>query len=430
MLKRTFSILPHPYNKRRFRNALSQIGSQFTSDRITSWHVIERLRQARFIGAFIPKFISNKRTIMHASFLGLMGVVTWQNGAAQGVDRSSLLYSLVSGEEMVQGPLDPSVYAQTDSNAANRIAAIDTSSVDFIGEGDPEVQYSNTLGGTAMVALLQPEVPQPGSEGDSSTNTPRASSQKSFIYTVEDGDTIAGIAANFNISTNTVLWANGLTAKDTLRAGDHLIILPTTGVLHTVQGGDTVSEVANKYDVKSSDIVAYNNIEGDKLSIGQKLIVPDGNIAPQQAPLILPNNTRVADGDNAEPTPSPIKSAGSGWLWPTISHHMSQYFGQHGHTGIDIDNRSRPAVFAAQGGTIEFAGWLGGYGNLIIINHGSGVTSYYAHLEKLYVGKGQKVTKGGAVGKMGSTGRSTGPHLHFEVRYDGRPINPLGVFKG
>jgi LysM repeat protein len=355
-----------------------------------------------------------------------MGTVIWQSGAAAGIDRSSLVYSFISGEEVIEGPLDPSAYAQTEGPGigGSRLAALDASDTDLITFDDPEVQFAETLGGNAVLAPLQPLVPEPGTPESGETKIKRPT-----IYTVQEGDTIADIAAKFDISENTVLWANRLSSRTTIKVGDHLTILPTTGVLHTVQEGDTVSGIARKYDTKGSEIIAYNGLNEDaKLSIGQKVIVPDGYIAPQQAPQILPSSTRIADRDpDSGPTPEPALGVGSGFVWPTVTKHISQYF-KWGHTGVDIDNRSRPAIYAADGGTVEFNGWLGGYGNLIIINHGGGVTTYYAHLDKFYVSKGQTVKKGAAIAQMGSTGRSTGPHLHFEVRKNGKPINPLGFF--
>lgn len=400
-----------------------------------TWHVVERLRRIGIFGAFVPAFFANKRVIIHMAFFALMGVVVWQSKASGGVDRTSLLYSFISGEQVVEGPLDPAAYAQTNmpGTGGPRVAAVDTSAVDFINVGgdiatdDAEFQFSNVLGGSAVVAQLAPVVAEPGSDNSSASGATHKA-VKPFIYAVESGDTVSAIAAKFNISTNTVLWANGLTIRTPLKVGDYLTILPTTGVVHKVANGDTVMEIAQKYDAKSADIIAYNNLGDDaKLSVGQKIIVPDGNITPQAVPDANPNSNELANQDEPRPTPQPLVSTGSGWLWPTVSRHISQYFGQHGHTGIDIDNRSLPPVFAAKSGTVEFTGWLGGYGNLVILNHGNGVSTYYAHLTKFYVNKGQQVNKGDAIAKMGSTGRSTGPHLHFEVRLGGRQINPLGV---
>lgn len=364
---------------------------------------------------------------MHAAFLGVVSLIAWQSQQGAALDRNSLLYSLISGEEVSEGPLDPSTYAQTNAPGTGgaRLAAAVASDAGFITFEDPEVQFAATLGGNAVIAPLQPLVPEPGSNEQQGSQT----SHQSSVYTVQENDTIASIAAQFNISSNTILWANGLSTSDVIKVGDHLTILPVTGVLHTVQSGDTISGIAQKYDVAGDEIIEYNSLgDGSRLSIGQKIIVPDGDGSPIKAPSVVSSNTQVArDATSSGPTPPPKTASGEGFVWPTTTKHISQYF-KWGHTGIDIDNRSRPAVYAAASGTVEYAGWLGAYGNLIIVNHGGGLTTYYAHLEKFYVSKGQSVSKGDAIAKMGSTGRSTGPHVHFEVRRNGRPTNPLGMY--
>lgn len=381
---------------------------------------------SRLLCRGLQRFGISKKSAVHAVFFSVIGLVAWQGQHGISMDRSSLLYGLISGEEVSSGPLDPSTYAQTSAPGVGgaRLAAAMAADVGFITLDDPEVQFAATLGGNSVVAPLQPLVPEPGSEEGQTKIV------KPTVYTVEEGDTIAGIAAKFNISTNTILWANGLTSRNTIKVGDHLTILPVTGVLHTVASGDTVSGIAQEYDVSSQDVINYNRLgDGSKLSLGQKIIVPDGDGSSQvTAPRVASANAQTErDAASNEPTPAPKQVESSGFVWPTTTQHISQYF-KWGHTGIDIDNRGRPPVYVAQAGTVEFTGWLGGYGNLIIVNHGSGITTYYAHLDKFYVSKGQQVAKGAAIGKMGSTGRSTGPHVHFEVRRNGQPINPLGMY--
>jgi LysM repeat protein len=380
----------------------------------------------------IPTFNKQywKHYAVHAVFLSLILTVAIQGRAAAGVDQSSLLYTLISGEEISEGPLDPSAYAQTDAPGVGgaRLAAIDGGSgLDIITFSNPEVSFSATLGGNVAQAPLSPVLPEPGEEaaGETAAATGR---RDAFLYTVQENDTIAAIAEHYDITSETILWANGISSRDVIKVGDHLTILPTSGVLHTVSSGDTLLAIANKYDVEAADIAEYNSLEDThSLSIGDKLIVPGGAItAPQVAPNIVSRDTKLAD-DSDGPTPEPVKSAGAGMVWPTTTKHISQYF-RWGHTGIDIDNRSQPAIYAALDGTVEFAGWLGAYGNLIIINHGNGLQTYYAHNSKHYVGKGTAVSKGQAIAQMGSTGRSSGPHVHFEVRRNGAPINPMGMF--
>ncbi|MCH7553446.1 MAG: LysM peptidoglycan-binding domain-containing protein [Chloroflexi bacterium] len=278
---------------------------------------------------------------------------------------------------------------------------------------DPEVEFAQTLGGTAALAVPQTLVAEPGSEP-----TTKNTSTKPHIYTVQAGDTVAGIAADFDVSLHTILWANGLGSRSTISVNDHLTILPTTGVLHTVKLGDTVLALAEQYDAKASDIIQYNNLDEDaSLRTGQKIIIPDGYIEPPlSTPKIVPDGNRVADG----PTPAPAPVSGRGLLWPTTTKSISQYF-RWGHTGIDIDNQSRPPIYAANSGTIEFAGWLGGYGNLVIVNHGSGLSTYYAHLDAFYVGKGQKVGIVG-LGGLGHMGLPEPAALAHDLR---GPITPI-----
>ena len=357
--------------------------------------------------------------------MSLIVTVAIQGRLAAAPDQSSLLYALISGEEIAEGPLDPSAYAQTDTPGVGgaRVAAIDGGSgLDIITFGNPEVQFSSTLGGNVAQAPLSPVIPDPESE------TPgEPAREDAFLHTVQEGDTIASIAAKYEITTDTVLWANGISSRDVIKVGDHLTILPTSGVMHTVSSGDTLLAIAEKYDVKADEVAKYNDVSDiHALSIGDKLIVPGGRLAPQEAPQIVTSKTKLATPDDG-PTPGPAPAEGSGMVWPTTTRHISQYF-RWGHTGIDIDSRSQPPVYAALGGTVEFAGWLGAYGNLIIVNHGNGLQTYYAHNSKFYVGRGEAVGKGQAIAQMGSTGRSTGPHVHFEVRRNGTPINPMGMF--
>jgi murein DD-endopeptidase MepM/ murein hydrolase activator NlpD len=362
---------------------------------------------------------------------GLIGLAALQGHAAGSATPDSLLYTLLADEEVIEGPLDPATYGQADSPNA-RLAAIGGDSIDYITYTDVEV-FSSALGGTAVVAPQDPlggELTEPGAEALSDSTSP---TQTAEIYTVRSGDTLASIASQFNINIETIRWANGLSTAEALQIGDDLTILPVNGVLHTVRSGDTVSEIARKYEVSASEILAFNGIESaDKLGIGRKIIVPGGtqlDAAPASRTR-LASHQDTAEATTAQPPSqkpeSPLKAIGKGLVWPTTTNHISQYF-RWGHTGIDIDNRSRPAVFAAEGGVVQVAKRLGGYGNLLVVKSGN-YEFYYAHLDKFYVSVGDKVAKGEAIGKMGSTGRSTGPHLHFEVRVNGRPTNPLGYF--
>lgn len=367
-----------------------------------------------------------KRYATHSFLLGLLTIAALQGRAATGANQNSLLYQLASGEEVVEGPLDPSSYTRNETITTPRLAAIGGDSIDFITIDDPEFAAAAVLGGSSVVGLTNPEGRQPV---EIEHPTPASSPvHQTIVYTVEEGDTIGTIAEKFNLKTTTLLAANGLPERELIHAGDQLTILPADGVLHTVKSGETVSSVSAHYDISAADIIVYNHLNNDAaITIGQKLIIPGATAAPVATAL-----AHRATDQEASPPVSPVKlpslpALGKGFLWPTTTKHISQYF-RWGHTGVDIDNRSRPAVYAAEAGQVKTTRRLGGYGNLIVVSHGKGLETYYAHLDRFYVSPGDQVTKGQAIGQMGSTGRSTGPHLHFEVRIAGRPANPLGYF--
>jgi len=247
---------------------------------------------------------------------------------------------------------------------------------------------------------------------------------KILEYEVKEGDTVSSIADKFGISTDTMRWQNNLT-KDTIKVGRILEILPVTGISHKVQKGDTVYSMAKKYDASPQSIVdfPYNSFVNDEtfeLAVGQMIIVPDGvkpaekAVAPRIRQLTPDAGTVVASGV---------------FVWPA-SGSISQTFSWY-HPGDDIANKSGPDILAADSGRVVVAGWVDnfGYGNRVIIDHGNGYRTLYAHMAKVYVTPGQMVKRGDPIGKMGSTGRSTGTHLHFEVSLNGVRLNPLSVLR-
>jgi len=246
-------------------------------------------------------------------------------------------------------------------------------------------------------------------------------------YKVQKGDTIGSISEKYGLSADTIMWANNLGKNATIKEGQILKILPTTGVAHTVNKGDTVYSIAKKYDVDPQVIVDYpfnsfTNDETFQLAIGQVVIVPDG-VKPAEIFTPVPSRIR-------QTTPDAGTVAGSGiFVWP-VAGTITQRFVWY-HQGIDIANRAAPDVLAADSGKVIVAGWPdnSGYGNRVIIDHGNGYRTLYAHLQKIYVLPGQGVARGSAIGKMGSTGRSTGLHTHFEVITPSGRINPLSVLR-
>lgn len=247
-------------------------------------------------------------------------------------------------------------------------------------------------------------------------------------YTVEEGDTISTIAEKFGVSEETIKWQNELNSKGTIKVGQTLEILPVTGIMHKVKKGETVHSIAKKYDTSAQAIVdwpfnSFTNDETFELAIGQNLVVPDGVMPSASGTTTAPSRIR-----QITPNAGTVVASGQ-FVWPT-NGSLTQGFAWY-HKGIDIANRASPNVLAADSGTVVVAGWPDGYGygNRVIIDHGNGYKTLYAHLSSIYVVSGQTVARGAAVGRMGTTGRSTGIHLHFEVIKNGVHISPYSVLQ-
>ncbi len=257
-------------------------------------------------------------------------------------------------------------------------------------------------------------------------------SQRSEIieYEIQSGDTVSAIARKFNLRVNTILWANNLSAFSLIKPGKKLTILPTDGILHEVKKNETIGSIANLYGVDNDQISAYNNIRGDIISIKQQLIVPGGQkTAPTPARQVaqVPKRPSTETIKNTDRPAINIPSDGK-MLWPTQGHRITQYYSWR-HTGLDIANKTGTPLYSSEAGTVEFAGWSTGYGYNIIINHGGGKKTRYAHASELFVNVGQEVVKGAHIAAMGSTGWSTGPHIHFEVIINGVKQNPLNYIR-
>lgn len=245
-------------------------------------------------------------------------------------------------------------------------------------------------------------------------------------YAIQSGDTVSSIAAKFGVSEDTIYWENNLTPKSMLKPGTRLRILPTSGVKHLVARGETVDSISKKYDASAQAIVdwpfnSFVNDETFELAVGQTLIVPDG---------VKPDEVQVSPRRFlARETPDAGTVTASGvWAWPAQGR-LTQGYAWY-HPGIDIGNKSLPAILASDSGAVVAVNsYAYGYGKHILIDHGNGFTTLYAHLSALAVGVGQTVRKGDVIGTMGSTGRSTGPHLHFEIRKNGVSLSPLNLLQ-
>jgi len=237
-------------------------------------------------------------------------------------------------------------------------------------------------------------------------------------YTVQVGDTVQGIADLFGLEPTSVMWANSAVedAPDLLRIGQDVQILPIDGAYHQVRDGETIESIARRYKIESEAITGsdYNGLRPPHFTIeeGMWLVVPGGE-KPYVPRYVTSYTGSIPEG-----------AVGSGVFdWPVLGAITQGYW--YGHRAIDIAAATGSAVLATDGGFVSFAGWTDvGYGNLIVIDHRNGYATYYAHLSNIYVFEGQAVERGDVVGAVGSTGWSTGPHLHFEIRHYGVQQNP------
>ena len=275
------------------------------------------------------------------------------------------------------------------------------------------------------------------------TTIPTRSRVDVITYVVEQGDSLFAIAETFGLKPETVLWGNFETLADnphTLQPGQELHILPINGTYHQWREGENLSKVADYYGVEPLEIVQYPgnridiydfDLDNPSFKAGQMLIVPGGEreLVDYGPPAITRDNPAIAA------TYGPghcgtiyTGSVGVGvFLWPTTERWISGYDFTPGanHAAIDIAGNTGNPVWASDNGVVVYAGWSNyGYGNLVVIDHGNGWQSLYAHLNSINVGCGQSVNQGQGIGGLGNTGNSSGAHLHFELIYVGVKVNP------
>lgn len=229
------------------------------------------------------------------------------------------------------------------------------------------------------------------------------------VYTVREGDSLSQVAEMFGVTTNTILWANDLPRATQIQPDDVLVILPVAGVQHTVKSGDTLSSIAKKYDGDAEEILAFNQLaEASDLSVGAELIIPGGTVQSVQAQAATARPVKISGA---------MGVSNAGFIHPVPGSTRTQ--GIHGNNAVDLAAGHGTTIRAAAAGQVivsKSSGWNGGYGQYIVVRHNNGAQTLYAHLSQNYVGVGGYVAQGEAVGAMGNTGRSTGTHLHFEIR--------------
>lgn len=242
-------------------------------------------------------------------------------------------------------------------------------------------------------------------------------------HVVAAGENIWDIALEYGTDMESIAAINDMGISDVLQPGQTLrVLVGQEGLIHTVAEGDTVEALADRFDIRVDAIVAANGLRGDALTVGQEIVLPGARM-PQRRTVTVASVSRSGGSSSESAAPSL-----DGFIWP---HHglVTSYFGWRDggfHSGIDIDGWTGDAVMAAKAGTVTHAGWgWSGFGIYIVVDHGDGTKTIYAHLDDVYVAVGAEVAQGEVIGALGNTGWSTGSHLHFEILVNGSEIDPL-----
>lgn len=346
--------------------------------------------------------ISKRVALLATIILSVAGLtISFSKTAHAGL--FSFLSSLVGNQE-VSADTKPVSFADSQ---VSPVIVLQASAVlaDDVASATPPIEGDTTL---------SPDLARMNATSTEDINT------QISLYTVRQGDTISSVAKMFNVSVSTILWANDLSSKSTLQPGQTLVILPVTGVSYTVKKGDTIQTIAKQLRADVTDILNYNDITlATSLQPGDQLIVPDAEISTRAvaAPASAPHKI----------TKAPNEPLLDGWGWPSYPGFyacpvpgatLTQ--GLHGHNAVDLAIGRGTPIHASASGTVLIArsngAWNGGYGNFVVILHSNGTQTLYAHMQRVAVRAGDSVSKEEIIGYVGSTGLSTGPHVHFEIR--------------
>ena len=385
--------------------------------------------------AFSERITINQRLILKPKFLFI--VLLFIPVIALGIPFVSRA-SIVSLDTSSLSAEEDSLSSSSDNSQSMPLLqpAINTNPNPYASDSGPTI-----VSDQALMTSAGPSGTEVDIDGDA-----QPESDKITLYTVKDGDTLPQIAKLFNISINTILWANNLKSGATIKTGNQLAILPVTGVKYTVKKGDTLESIAKAFSSDASDIGSFNNIDDTTLVAGTDIVIPDGEqtaISPddsssesQSTPPKSSDESKIKTAVEGavkkiiEKVTTTLNNSGSTaidttgyFIRPIVGGVRTQ--GLHGHNAVDLADKIGTPVHAAAAGQVIIAkqgGWNGGYGNYIVISHDNGTQTLYAHLSSVEVSVGQMVTQDQVIGLMGSTGDSTGSHVHFEVRGGKNPF--------
>jgi murein DD-endopeptidase MepM/ murein hydrolase activator NlpD len=371
--------------------------------------------------------------LLFAYALGRAVTLTWLRERALAA-RTALLHPLLPRavpHSLILGAATLAVFSGGFSRPQDAVAAL-------VGIGSEQGELSANgrfvLGPRAAEVPVRDALVRPASATTSlAPSGPRADI---VTYKVQAGDTVWDIGARFNVGWYSVMWSNGLDEDAIIKPGQELRVPPVSGVVHNVKSDDDLDSIAKRYSVEPAAIVDYNGLRpGEGLPVDKLLVIPGGQLpvvhrpAPPPPPVVRPQTQpqTVRPGLPLPPAAPLTPAAPTGrFSWPARGL-ITTYFSSW-HPGIDVAAALGTAIGAADGGTVTFTGWDNtGYGYRVVINHGNGYSTTYNHLSSIAVRTGQKVSKGQIIAGMGSTGRSSGSHLHFEILRNGSFINPLGI---
>lgn len=369
----------------------------------------------KIIHPFSRRYITHFIVIAIAAFTVAANLNAYET-RRDDFEQKSIIAGLVTTQDLGSIEEEGPITAQQKATRYLGQTAVATKPQVSEGLDIDEIVPSTVAGGSAVISPILSPIEEGLRQRDKVVN-----------YTVQIGDTISQIAEQFGVTANTILWENNLTAYSLIRPGDTLTILPTSGIRHKVASGDTVASIAKKYGIDTDKIIEFNKLaSADDINTGETLVIPGGKKIQTTSSYTIRSFTQPAV---VAPAPKVVSGTGT-MTWPTDCRRITQYF-RYAHSGLDIACGIGNPIYAADDGTVTKAqtGWNGGYGTMITIDHGNGKQTLYGHLSAFYVSVGDNVTKGQNIGAMGSTGRSTGPHVHFEVRSGGARVNPLYYVK-
>ncbi len=391
--------------------------------------VVLAYRLCRFVKRFISAQLSahgrlsvlfTHRYVVKVAVLVLTFLVTATNiYASEGAPKSEDVTGQQSLLAKLTGGLDEDVLVE------EAVDTVETANegVSYINDQAVSSQDYYNVNGDEPQPAGQPEVAEvPEEETVSPINAVRVAPEAAATqdqpltrtqiveYVVKPGDNIGSIASSFGLLPGTVLTANDLGPRSIIREGQKLRILPVDGIVYKTRRGDTLTKISKTYKSEPAKITEINGLaDSDTLDAGIELVLPDGKLPP---PPPRPSNYA---SKALIPPPAADRIGLGQLLWPTSARRITQYF-KRKHTGMDIAGPIGTPIYAADDGVVVYSGWnSGGYGNMIIIDHGGGLYTRYGHSTKLVARVGDRVKRGDVISLMGSTGRSTGPHLHFEV---------------